>query len=235
LIVTLACVTGAYLCSPAVASVRRDSVATRAYLRASDAYARDAYAQVRASVAAIEASASEIAAACPGALTYAPRDAAFTELGEEAEGTLLFAGAKPLRSIILRLAQAIGHLSWSDHALTRLVRARAAEEREIAALATPDMCAEIEAWKASAYAALPQSASAFVARFSAIASSSSVGPSEEQRETVILRRLRHHEGRAERATAKRIEALEARLGKRLNAAVTSGQKKLTAALGVSEL
>jgi hypothetical protein len=228
------CATGAF-CSPAFASWRADKAATRAYLRASAAYMRDAYSQVKASVAAVEASASHIAATCPGALTFAPRDAAFSELGEEATGTLLFAGSIPLRPIILRLAEAVGHLNWGNRALTRLVRARAAEEREIAGLAMPDMCVEIEAWKASAYAALPQGASTFVTRFMAILTSSSLGPSGEPRETIILRRLRRYEGRIERAVAKRTEALEERLSKRLSAAVTSARTKITIALGVSQL
>jgi hypothetical protein len=202
---------------------------------ASYAYARDEYSELRASVAAIRASASEIATECPSALTYAPRDAAFTKLGHEANLALVVAGAKPLRSILLRVVHAIGKLRWSDRALTRLVRARAAEEGEIAALVSPNLCADIEAWKASAYAALPQSASAFIARGDAILSASGGGPFEEPREARILRRLRRYEGRTERATAKRVEALEARIGMRVTAAVNSAQAKLAAALGVSQL
>jgi hypothetical protein len=233
-IVGLACSTAACLPDPALAS-RRDHTATREYLRASYGFLRAAYARVSASVASIDASASEIAAACPGALTYAPRDAAFTEIGEEARGILQYSGAQPLRPLMLRLAEDLRSLSWRDRALTKLVRARAAEERSIAMLTPPELCAEIAAWKASDYAALPQGTSTFVARLGAIESSSNVGFFEEPRETVILRRITPYEGRASRALAKRIEALEARFGKRLSTAVASGQKKVTAALGVSAL
>jgi hypothetical protein len=225
-----------FLPSPALAAARpHNDAATDAYLLASGAYARGAYSQLRVSAASIEDSVHQVAAECPSALTYAPRDAAFTELGEEAQLTLWFAASKPLLSSIMRFAQAIGHLSWSDHTLTRLVRAQAAEEREIAVLTLPDLCADIRPWKASAYAVLPQTVSAFVARGSALEYGSSIGPSEEPREAVILRRLRHYEGRIERAAAKRIEALEARLGRRLGATLTSAQAKLAAALGVSRL
>jgi hypothetical protein len=234
-ITAVACAIAASLSSPAFASARGDRPATRAYLRASDAYLSGFYSEVKASVAAVEAGASGIATRCPGAPTYAPRDAAFSELGEETTGTLLFASATPLRPVILRFAQAISRLSWSNRALTHLVQARVAEERKIAALATPDMCADIEAWKASAYVALPQSTSAFVAQFRAIALSSSVGPSEETREAVILRRLGPYEGRTERALAKHIEALETRTSKRLSAAVATAGAKVAAALGVSQL
>jgi hypothetical protein len=233
-IVALACISAACLPSPALAS-RRDTTATRAYLRASYAFARAAYARVSAGVASIEASVSTIAAACPGALTYAPRDAAFTEIGEEAHAILLYSSVQPLRPLMLRLSEELRSLSFRNHPLTRLVRARAAEEREIAALTTPNLCAEIAAWKASDYAALPQGTSTFVARFNAIESSSNVGPFEEHREAVILRRLRRYEGRASRALARRIEAFEARFGKRLSAAIGTAQARLATALGVSAL
>jgi hypothetical protein len=235
LIAAVACAIGAHLCPPAFASARSDKGATRAYLRASFAYASGFYSEAKVDVAAVEAAASAIATSCPGALTYAPRDAAFSELSEEATGTLLFASAAPLRPIDLRFAAAIAHLSWSNRALTRLVRARLAEEREVAALVTPDMCTEIEAWKASSYAALPQSATAFIAQFRAIALSSSIGPFEEPREMVILRRLGRYEGRPERALSKHVETLEARLSKKVNAAITAGRAKIAAALGVSAL
>jgi hypothetical protein len=115
------------------------------------------------------------------------------------------------------------------------VRARAAEEREVATLAAPDLCAEIAAWKAGDYAALPQGASAFVAQIKAIESSAGVGPFEEARESVILRRLRRYEGPGGRAIAKRVETFEARVAKRLSAAVGSERAKVAGALGVSAL
>jgi hypothetical protein len=64
---------------------------------------------------------------------------------------------------------------------------------------------------------------------------SSVGRSEESREAVILRLLRPYEGPAERRTAKRIERLEAQIGKRPTATETAAQARLAAALGVSAL
>jgi hypothetical protein len=236
LIAGLACAACACLPVPALAAVHADdAAATRAYLRADDAYEGGAYAEVGAMVAAIEARAGEIAGECPSALTYAPRDAAFGELGEEMGTTVFFAGQVPVRSMILRLAGTIAHLTWSDRRLSRLVRAEAAEERAIAVLALPEVCADIAAWKASAYAALPQSTVGFLARLRASESLSVVGPSEEPREAVIRRLLRPYEGPAERRAAKRIEHLEAQIGRRLAAAAAAARTKLAAALGVSAL
>jgi hypothetical protein len=230
----LVCVVCACVATPALAVVRADDAAvTRAYLRAADAYERGLYAEMGARVAAMEARASQIAGGCRSALTYAPRDEAFGELGEEFEATVFFAGVAPVRSRLLRLADAIGHLRWSDRRLTRLVRVLAAEERAAVALALPDVCADIAAWRASAYAVLPLSATRFLARLAAIESLSSMGSSKQSTEVSIMRRLRPYEGRAERRTARRIERLEAQVGRRVAVASKAADEKLSVALGVS--
>jgi hypothetical protein len=220
--------------APAVARVD-DAAATQAYLRASEAYARAHYAAVRASVAAIEAYGNQIAVECPSALTFAPRDQAFEELGEEAIKTSLYTGLAPVRSALLRLVHVLGHLTWSDRTLTQLVRAEAAQEQAHATLALPDVCADIAAWKASAYAALPQDTHGFLARLEGLESGSTIGPSEESREAAIVRLLRHYERQGQRRAALRIERLLARTSGLLTAAALVARGKLAAALGVSVL
>jgi hypothetical protein len=232
----LACVGSLCVSAPGLAAARADDVAaTRAYLGAYGGYERGAYAEIGVRVAATEARASEIGGECTSVLTYAPRDVAFGELGEEAEATAFFAGVVPERSMLLRFAHTIEHLRWSDRRLTRLVRAEAAEERAIVTLALPDVCADIAAWKAGAYAALPQNAARFLAHVQAIESLSGAGPSEESREGAIMRLLRPYERLVERRTAKRIERLEAQIGRRLKAEGVSAEKKLAAGLGVAVL
>jgi hypothetical protein len=236
LIVGLACAASACLPAHALASVHTDDVAaTRAYLRAAEAYERSTYAEVGVLGDAIEAHASEIGGECPSVLIYAPRDAAFGELGYEANMTAFFAGTAPERPMLLRVAHTIERLRWSDRRLTRLVRAEAAEESAFATLALPDVCADIAAWKANEYAALPQGAASFLARVRTIESQSFVGPSEEWRETVILRLLRLYETPAERQTAGRVERLEAQIGRRLRAAGTIAEEELATAWGVAAL
>jgi hypothetical protein len=235
-VAALACAACACLSTPAVAATRvGDHAATRAYLRASEAYERSASTEVAARLAATEARASEIAGECPAALTYAPRDEAFEELGREANATSFWAGAASMRSTGLRLADAIAHLRWTDRRLTRLVHAEAAEEQMVAATALPDVCADIAAWKASAYATLPQSTMRFLARSQAIELLSFVGFTEESRETLILRLLRRFERPAETRAAKRIEHVERQIGKRVEAATVAARAKLAAGLGVPAL
>jgi hypothetical protein len=217
------------------ASKAENAAATQAFLRAIKVYAHGASAEVGARVATIAARANEIAGECPSALTYAPRDAAFGEIGEEVRTTLSYAGVAPMRVRRLRFARAIGRLRWSDRRLTRFVRAQAAEEVAVVAVALPDVCADIQAWRGSAYAALPQSAMGFLARTAALESRSYVGLSEETRERAIMRLLRPYEGPRERRTVKRIGRQEQRTDRKLGMAAEAAQARLAAALGVSKL
>jgi hypothetical protein len=225
-----------YVPAPAVAAGRAgDVAATRAYLRASEAYAREASTEVGASAAAIEARANRIAGECPGALTYAPRDVAFEELGEEMSTTLFSAGVAPMSTLRLNFARATGRLSWSVPRLTWLVRGLAVEVSAWVGLAQPDACADIQAWHATAYAALPQSAASFLARTDAIESSGYVGSSEESRETVIGRLLKKYEGPGEMRMTKRIEQREHRTDMILGAAEEAAWATLKTGLGVPTL
>jgi hypothetical protein len=183
---------------------------------------------VAARVAAIGARASEIVRGCPAALTYAPRDEAFEELGGEASETAFWAGTASIRSTGLRLADAIAHLRWTDRRLTRLVHTVAAEEQMAAALALPDVCADIDA-------TLPQSTTRFLARSQAAESLSFVGFTEESRERLIWRLLSRFQRPAEIRAAKRVEHVERQIGKRVEAAVVAARAKLAAGLGVPAL
>jgi hypothetical protein len=235
-VVVLACLAFAGLDTGASASVSTgDVVATRAYLRASEVYVQAEYPGAEARVAAIEARGSEVAGACPSALAYAPRDTAFEELGEELGTSDWYAGVASVRSVTLRVADAIGHLRWSDRQLTRLVHAEAAEERADVGLVLPDVCGQIAAWKASAYTTLPVSVIEFLTHVEAIESGSTIGPSEESREALIMHLLRRYEDTNERQLAERIERLEARAHKRLVAGATTAGSKLAEAMGIVEL
>jgi hypothetical protein len=204
-------------------------------VRASEEYAHGASAEVGAGAAAIGARASGIAGECPLALTYAPRDGAFREIGQEVSTTLFDANVASMSSLRLAFAHAIGRLSWSNRRLSRLVRGQAAEEVALVALAQPHVCADIEAWKATAYASLPQSAIGFLARAEAIESGGYLEPSGESREAVIERLLRSYEGTSERRTMKQTERREEHIDRMLGAAEESARARLAAALGVSAL
>jgi hypothetical protein len=221
------------------ARTTRDVRATRAYLRAAAAYARSNSAAVGASVAAIAARGSAIAGECPSSLTYAPRDEAFEELGEEAHKTLLDAGTEPTRAARQRFAHAVGKLKWSDRHLTRLVREQAAEELAPATIALPNVCADIAAWKASAYATLPPSTERFLGPGGKGVLGSLLESLlvlfETPRQIVIARLLRPFEDRRELLAATRIEAQEAQVSRELGSADRTAGVALAAELGVTAL
>jgi hypothetical protein len=232
----LACVGSLCVSAPALAAGRADdAAATRVYLRASEAYEGSVAMEVAARVAAMAARANEIAGGCPSALSYAPRDEAFGELGEEASLAVFWAGAPSMRSAGLRLAGVVAHLTWSDRRLTRLVHTQAVEEHAAATIVLPDVCADIAVWRAGSYVTLPQSSMRFLARVRAIESLAFVGFSEASREAVIGRLLRRFEGPAERRAAKYIERVEARIFKQLDAAEVAARARLAAGLGVATL
>lgn len=233
MLVSAAC---ASLLTPPLASAGVDDVAaTRSYLRAGYAYERSVSREAPAGEAALAATASRIAGGCPSALTYAPRDEAFEEIEEEIGVTLSASyrlGAPTLRAPALRLAGRIARLRWSNRRLTRLVHAEAAEERANTTIAPADVCADIAAWKASAYATLPPDALRFVARTNRIEALSFVGFTEESREAIIRRLLGRFEEGRERVQARRLARLEARAEARARAVETAAQKRVAAALGV---
>jgi hypothetical protein len=235
-VAVLACAACACLLTPSLAAAGiDDGAATRAYLRAGDAFERGVERETSAEEAAVAATASRIAGECPSALTYAPRDEAFGEIGEEIDATLANAfwlGTPTLRADTLRFIREIAHLRWSNRRLTRLVRAEAAEERAETALVPPQVCADIRAWQKSSYATLPPDAMRFRAQMGRIEVLSFVGFTEESREAIIRRLLRRFEGARARVRAKRLARLARSVDAKAAAAKASAQNKLATALGV---
>jgi hypothetical protein len=234
----LACAACACIPVSALAAASpNNTAATRAYLRIVADQQRVANSDLGMGVAAVQALEHQIAGECPGALAYAPRDVAYEEIGDEVEYVLSIAFDDPLVPVpqALGQARAIGALSWSNRRLTRLVRDQAAEERAYATHAPPNLCAQIAAWRESAYASLPASSSRFLAEMRASEPEISIGPREESREKVIARLLKPYERPAERRLAKNILNLEHRVANRRNATTDSAETQLAAALGVASL
>jgi hypothetical protein len=235
-IAVLACVACACVPVPAFAAVApRNGAATRAYLRIAADQVRVAGSDLGMGVAAVQALEDQVAGECPGALAFAPRDVAFEEIGDEVEYVLSITFDDPLDPQALGQARVIGALSWSNRRLTRLVRDQAAEERAYATHVPPNLCAQIAAWRESAYAAVPASSSRFLAEMRAGEPEVSVGPREQSRGNVIARLLERYERPAERRLAKHLLDLENRVADRLNAVTNGAERQLAATLGVATL
>jgi hypothetical protein len=106
------------------------------------------------------------------------------------------------------------------------VRSEAAEERAYLALALPDVCSSVQAWKTSDYAELPPSVGEFLTHDEQI---------ELESFGLIMHLLRRYEDPAERRAAEHVQRLEALVGNRLARASEAIWRKLEAAMGVTEL
>jgi hypothetical protein len=234
----LACAVCACVPTSALAAARSsNTTATRAYLRIVVEQQRVENSDVGMGVAAVQVFARQIAGECPGALAYAPRDVAYEQIGGEFEYALSIAVDDALvpQAKALGLARALDALHWSNRRLTRLVRDREAEERAYATGTPPNLCAQIAAWRESAYAALPESSIRFLAEMGASEPAIFVGPREEPRAKVIARLLESYQKPAERRLTKIVLAFEIRIHNRLAATINSAEKQLATALGVAEL
>ena len=97
---------------------------------------------------------------------------------------------------------AVAHLHWSNPKLTRKATTYASKLKVLAALAAPDVCADVRAWAASGYRALPTSTVQFDQTYSA----NDVGIGE-----VPARLLAPYEDRAERVTLQHTAKFESEL------------------------
>ncbi len=210
-----------------------DASSTAAYLQTDHAFVQGEFRDLGQSAAAIAASAGVIAGECPSALTFAPRDAAFGEVGEAIERTVLLANVEPVRSVTLRFSRRAGGLRWADGKLTRLVGVLVARERLAATVALPAMCAAVDAWRQSAYTTLPATVGTFLSQLEAV--ERAAGFSEVSVEARIERRLRRYEDAREKRTATDTERLEGILDKGLQTAFVAARRKLEAAWGASPL
>ena len=221
----------------ALAAARPDNrAATRAYLRAAEAQERF-FASDGPGEAAVQALVERIAGECPNALVYAPRDFDYEQIGEEAIGivTVTFDGALVPRADALSRVRVLEGLRWSDGVLTHLVRNLAAEERSYATAVPPSLCAQIAAWRESAYVALPPASSDFLEALNASEPEYFVGPRGERRERVIAHLLEIYERPAERLRASRILSTERREASRIGRLLAGAESRLAGALGVTAL
>jgi hypothetical protein len=142
-----------------------DLASTRAYIDADLALVRAARAHLRTAEAAPLKILAQVRRECPGAAAQSPQDAQSTQMSNEVIGAMVLSAyhldVPALETFVRRTA----HLPWSDARLRRQVRAYAAKLRVLARLAPPRLCADVEAWVAGGYRALPASTVAFDRRF----------------------------------------------------------------------
>jgi hypothetical protein len=142
-----------------------DVASARAYIAADLALVQTAKAHLRAAEAAPLKILAQVRRECPAAAAGSPQDPESTQMSNEVIGAMVLSAyhldVPALEAFVRRTAR----LPWSDGRLRRTVRGYAADLRVLARLAPPPLCADVRAWAAGGYRALPASTVAFDRRF----------------------------------------------------------------------
>ena len=156
---------GALAASCAGAAQASDSSATAAYLRANYALVAVGHAHLHSSIAAYRAVLAKVRRECPRGAQGSPQDPESTKLSNEVIGAMVLSAGQPDRPAVKAYIQAVKGLHWSSGSITRAVKTYAGNLSKLYGLSVPDLCADVRAWKASAYKSLPSSTVSFVEVF----------------------------------------------------------------------
>ncbi len=154
-IILTAMLVGAVAPTTAGATSQQDVAATHAYLA-------DSYTVLHAAVStwpSVEASIHRLDlrlhAECPDAGAGSPQNEEEQKLSYEAAGALWATGYHTDATIVRAYVKSLGRLTWSDPQITRDARRLAGGLREMTALQVPNVCADVRAWHADGFGAIP--------------------------------------------------------------------------------
>ncbi len=141
---------------PACALAGAEDVATtRTYVQANYALVQSGGTRLAKARSILHNVLHQVEGECPHAAAGSPQNGDSTELSEEVIGTMVTNAYRPDLPAINSYVRATEHLQWSSHALTSAVRAYVGKLKALAALAPPNLCADVRAWRAGGYGALP--------------------------------------------------------------------------------
>jgi hypothetical protein len=132
-----------------------DVASTHAYLTASYRALHavvDTWPAVEASIHRLDV---RLHSECPDAGAGSPENATGSRISYEAAGALWATGYHTDAAIIHAYVEVLDRLRWSNPQITRDDRSLARNLREMAALQVPDICADIHAWQANDFGAIP--------------------------------------------------------------------------------
>lgn len=146
----------------------RDVAVTASYLRANYALVSIAHTKRRPAEAALASLLARVRSECPRLVVGSPQNEASEKLTAELIASMHLVALKTMASAIGSYSRSIAQLHWSNPSLTRTVHTYARELVAQSRLAVPDICAELSAWKASGYTALPAATLPFNKSFYAV-------------------------------------------------------------------
>jgi hypothetical protein len=141
----------------ATTALASDASATQRYIAANYTLVRTARSYLRRAEAAPLKVLAQVKRDCPLAAANSPQDPQSTQLSDEVIGAMVIAAYHLNVPALRRFTAAVMPLRWSDARLTSTLRGYARKLKVLAALAPPNICADIRAWVASGYKTLPPS------------------------------------------------------------------------------
>jgi hypothetical protein len=184
-----------------------DVSATRAYIQADYALVHAAKANLKTSEAALQKLRHRIAGECPRAAAGSPQDTDSEQLSNELVGAMTVAAIGPDARAVAAFTSAVKRLHWSNGALTRKIHTYASRLHTLSVLPAPNVCADVKAWVAGRYQALPVSTVSFDSRYYKVEVTPGeiparlLAPSEQPDERPVLAHAERIEGRLSEAEA----------------------------------
>jgi len=142
--------------APATAGASsRDVASTHTYLAASYRVLHAAvstWASVEANIHKLDL---RLHAECPNAGAGSPENEEEQKLSYEAAGALWATGYHTDTAFVRAYVKALNRLTWSNPEITRDARRLARGLLEMTTLRVPDICADVRAWRADGFGAMP--------------------------------------------------------------------------------
>ncbi len=145
-----------------------DAAATQTYLQANYALVRYFSSHIPAARAELSSVLAGVRRECPNAAAGSPENVDSEQLSNEVIGTMVTTVIQHNLAPIRTAIRATDHLRWSSGALTRAIQAYVAKGKALTSLAVPHLCADVKAWVAGDFEALPASTASFAPRFMSV-------------------------------------------------------------------
>lgn len=148
--------------TPATAgATSQDAAATHSYLTASYTLLRTAVNRWPTVERNIHKLNLRLHAECPGAGTGSPENEEAQKLTYEAAGALWAVGYRTDDAGIHAYSSTLKRLTWSNPRITHEAHRLATGMLEMTALKVPDLCADVRAWRANDFGAMPSGVEAY--------------------------------------------------------------------------
>jgi hypothetical protein len=146
----------------------RDVSSTHAYLLADHAVLQATVGKWSTAEANIRKLDARFGAECPHVGAGSPQSEEEQKLSLEVAGALWATGYHANAKAVRAFVKAVGGLTWSNPATTRAARHLTKALNEMISLAVPPLCADVRAWAAGGYGAVPADVDLFAKHVEAI-------------------------------------------------------------------